>query len=360
MYCDLFGEKPRIKQIHLGGGTPTFFDPNNLAKLIKGILEIGEVCADAEFSFEAHPSNTLPGHLIALYNLGFRRISYGIQDFDLKVQEAINRFQSLEEVDTVLNQARNVGYDSINFDLVYGLPFQTLNSITDTIKKVLELKPDRIAFYSYAHIPWIKPGQRKFTEKDLPLNKEKRRLYEEGKKLFLENGYEEIGMDHFSLKTDELFKAARSKTLHRNFMGYNSYYTKLLVGLGVSSISDTGDAFAQNVKVVETYYDRINANELPVSKGHLLDEEDLFVRSIIQDIMCNGETVWKEQAKNYPIFNDAIVRLQKLEEDGLIEIYPTYLKVTENGKPFLRNICLCFDKYYWQSFTNKKEFSTSV
>ena len=360
MYCDVFGKKPRIRQIHLGGGTPTFFNPINLKKLMERILETSEVFENADLSFEAHPSNTLPGHLIALYNLGFRRISYGIQDFDMKVQDAINRFQSFEEVETVVNQAKNVGYDSINFDLVYGLPFQTLKGVTDTIKKVLELNPDRIAFYSYAHVPWIKPGQRKFTEKDLPLDKEKRELYEAGKKLFLQNGYEEVGLDHFSLQKDDLYKASRNKTLHRNFMGYTPYSTGLLVGLGVSSISDAGDAFAQNVKVVEEYYERLKNNELPISKGHVLNEEDLFVKNIIQDIMCNGETVWDEYAKRYTIFKDAIMRLQKLEEDSLIEMYPNYLKVTERGKSFLRNICLCFDRYYWESICNKTAFSTSI
>jgi oxygen-independent coproporphyrinogen-3 oxidase len=360
MYCALFGEKPGINEIHLGGGTPTFFNPNNLSKLIEGILEKGEVCADAEFSFEAHPSNTLPGHLIALYNLGFRRISYGIQDFDLKVQEAINRFQSLEEVETVVYQARNVGYDSLNFDLVYGLPFQTLSSITDTIKKVLKLKPDRIAFYSYAHVPWIKPGQRKFTEKDLPLDKEKRELYEVGKKLFLENGYKEIGMDHFSLKTDSLYKASQNKRLHRNFMGYTSNYTRLLIGLGASSISDSWTAFAQNIKTVEEYKETVDKGILPVVKGHILTAEDLVLRKHILNVMCRFETDWSEKNSQCEALYAVVERLKELEEDGLVELHPSCLKVTEKGKPFLRNICLCFDKYYWETISNKKTFSTAI
>lgn len=360
MYCTVFGERPRIKEIHLGGGTPTFFNPINLGNLIKGILERGEVCADAEFSFEAHPSNTLPGHLISLYNLGFRRISYGIQDFDLKVQDAINRFQSFEEVQTVVDQARNVGYDSLNFDLVYGLPFQTLNTITGTIKKVLQLKPDRIAFYSYAHVPWIKPGQRKFTEKDLPLDKEKRELYEEGKKLFLENGYEEIGMDHFSLKSDSLYRASQNGRLHRNFMGYTSTYTRLLVGLGTSSISDSWTAFAQNIRTVEEYKETVEKGILPVIKGHILNTEDLILRKHILNIMCRFETDWSESNSRCETLYSVYERLKELAQDGLIELQPSYLKVTEKGKPFLRNICLCFDKYYWESFSNKNTFSTSI
>lgn len=360
LYCELFETKPRIREMHLGGGTPTFFNPDNLSKLIQGILNKSEICENAEFSFEAHPSNTFPGHLIALYSLGFRRISYGIQDFDLKVQEAINRYQSFEEVQTVVNQARNVGYNSVNFDLVYGLPFQTLESITDTITKVFELKPDRIAFYSYAHVPWIKPGQRKFTEKDLPVDEVKRELYEAGRKLFLENGYKEIGMDHFSLTTDSLYKASQNRKLHRNFMGYTDNYTRLTIGLGVSSISDAGDAFAQNIKTVEEYQDCIRSNSLAITKGHLHSNEELFIRKLILDIMCRFETSWNDDAVLYSGFGEGLKRLEALEADGLVEVRKNKLKVTEQGKAFLRNICSCFDEHYCNTLKKKETFSTSV
>ncbi len=360
MYCDVFVGKPRIREIHLGGGTPTFFNPVNLSKLINGILNEAEVCENAEFSFEAHPSNTLPGHLIALYNLGFRRISYGIQDFYLKVQEAINRYQSFEEVQTVVSQCRNVGYNSVNFDLVYGLPFQNLSSITDTIEKVLELKPDRIAFYSYAHVPWIKPGQRKFTEKDLPLDEEKRELYETGRKYFLENGYVEIGMDHFALKTDALYQASENKTLHRNFMGYTNNYTRLLVGLGASSISDSWTAFAQNIKTVEEYQDCVNSGKLPVVKGHVLNDEDLIIRKHILNIMCHFETEWQDTNLQCAALYEGVERLKDLEQDKLVEIKPYQLKVTEKGKAFLRNICMCIDARYWRKTPSAKIFSSAV
>ena len=220
MYQAVFIDKPRIKEIHLGGGTPTFFSSGNLKLLIEGILSNSEVCDDAEFSFEAHPDNTESSHLQILYNLGFRRVSFGIQDFDPKVQDVINRFQSYEQVHNIVESARKIGYTSINFDLIYGLPMQTRATIIDTINKVKLLKPDRIAFYSYAHVPWLKPGQRKFTELDLPVDAEKRKLYEIGKEMFNEAGYVEIGMDHFALKTDSLYKASQSGKLHRNFMGY--------------------------------------------------------------------------------------------------------------------------------------------
>ena len=187
MYLNIFGETPRIKEIHLGGGTPTFFSPEHLNQLIGEIVSTSIICSDAEFSFEAHPNNTTFEHLQTLYKLGFKRLSLGIQDFDPKVQAIVNRIQSFENVEKVVNQARNIGYTSINFDLIYGLPLQTRKSVIDTINKVNILKPNRIAFYSYAHVPWVKPGQRKFTEADLPVDEEKRALYEIGKEKFSEN-----------------------------------------------------------------------------------------------------------------------------------------------------------------------------
>src|SRR6185312_7041427 len=196
MYLDLFQNKPRIREIHLGGGTPTFFSPAHLKELLDGILLKVEVCKNAEFSFEGHPNNTTYEHLKTLHELGFTRLSLGIQDFDIKVQQIVNRVQPFENVEKVTKQARDIGYKSINFDLIYGLPLQKKSSVIDTINKVSVLKPDRIALYSYAHVPWIKPRQRKFTEKDLPEDEEKRELYETGRTMLEKEGYVEIGMDH--------------------------------------------------------------------------------------------------------------------------------------------------------------------
>jgi oxygen-independent coproporphyrinogen-3 oxidase len=228
MYQKLFVDKPIIREIHLGGGTPTFFSPDNLNMLLNGILEHSIIHTNHEFSFEAHPNNTTYEHLQTLYNLGFRRLSLGIQDFDLRVQQIVNRVQPFENVERVVNDARAIGYESINFDLIYGLPLQTLESVTRTIDKVNILRPDRIAFYSYAHVPWIKPGQRKFTENDLPADQEKRALYEIGKLKFIDNGYEEVGMDHFALSTDSLSIASKTGNLHRNFMGYTHSHTQVM------------------------------------------------------------------------------------------------------------------------------------
>jgi oxygen-independent coproporphyrinogen-3 oxidase len=207
LYLQLMDEKPRISEIHLGGGTPTFFSAANLHRLLSGILAEAEINEQHDFSFEGHPANTTAEHLQTLYDLGFRRVSFGIQDFDPLVQDTINRYQSYEQVNDVVREARRIGYRSVNFDLVYGLPHQKLPTITDTIEKVIRLHPDRIAFYSYAHVPWLRPGQRKFTEKDLPLDGEKRALYEKGLHMFTAAGYHDIGLDHFALREDALYTA---------------------------------------------------------------------------------------------------------------------------------------------------------
>ena len=227
IYLDAFPDRPIIRELHLGGGTPTFFRPAHLEYLVDALLIKCERHSDFEFGFECHPNNTTPEHLRTLSELGFTRISIGVQDFDPKVQKAINRGQSFERVKQVTDQARELGYKSINFDLIYGLPFQTPQSIQYTFDRVSQLKPDRIAFYSYAHVPWKRPGQRGYSENDLPQGKAKRNLYEQGRDLILGGGYQEIGMDHFALPGDDLYKAWKHKTLHRNFMGYTPVRTDL-------------------------------------------------------------------------------------------------------------------------------------
>ena len=357
LYREIFGEKPLIREIHLGGGTPTFFEAANLNVLINGLMDGSELHPDAEFSFEAHPNNTSEAHLITLYNLGFRRLSLGIQDFDPKVQKIINRLQSFEQVEKITELAREIGYTSINFDLIYGLPLQTVVGLEDTILQVEKLMPDRIAFYSYAHVPWIKPGQRSFTEDDLPSVTEKQKLYELGRQMFISMGFEEIGMDHFALTTDSLFKAEKSGKLHRNFMGYTHQYTQLMIGLGVSSISDTWFAFAQNVKKVEDYYDLINKGQFPILKGHHLTEEDLIIRRHILNLMCKGRTDWDTSL----VINDALIagleRAKLLEQDGLVEILENRLAVTHLGKRFLRNICMSLDARLWSEQPETQLFS---
>ncbi|RKR83567.1 oxygen-independent coproporphyrinogen-3 oxidase [Mucilaginibacter gracilis] len=360
MYLKIFDETPIISELHLGGGTPTFFSPQNLHMLISGILENATVHAQAEFSFEGHPANTTAIHLQTLYNLGFRRVSIGIQDFDATVQLIINREQSFEQVLNITADARRIGYTSINYDLIYGLPLQTVEGLINTVQMVTELRPDRIAFYSYAHVPWIKPGQRKFTENDLPDANLKRKLYEIGRSLFATYGYQEIGMDHFALPDDDLCIAEANGSLSRNFMGYTSQHTQLLVGLGVSSISDTGNAFAQNVKMVEAYLAYIDDDLLPTFKGHFLTNDDLVIKKHILNIMCKGETTWNHDTEPCPALEEGIKRLETIAQDGLIVLNPSGLKVTPVGKRFLRNICMAIDARLWAHQPTTQLFSMSI
>ncbi len=342
LYLDQFSEKPVIRELHLGGGTPTFFKPDNLRKLLEGIYEGAILHPEKEFSFEGHPNNTTTAHLQTLYDLGFRRVSYGIQDFDLKVQLTINRIQPYENVKHVTEEARRIGYDSVNFDLIYGLPYQTPQSVSETIDKVAQLMPDRIAFYSYAHVPWVKPGQRSYSDKDLPDNAEKRALYELGLQKFKALGYTDIGMDHFALPQDALYKAYEQKELHRNFMGYTTFQTDLLIGLGTSSISDAKYGYMQNLKKVETYKEAVLKGEPAILKGHLLTEEDLLIKEAILDIACKGElSLSKELVALLP--EDVFAELSQMQDEGLVKLTEGKLTVTEAGKAFTRNICMVFD-----------------
>ncbi|MFY0607107.1 MAG: oxygen-independent coproporphyrinogen III oxidase [Cyclobacteriaceae bacterium] len=358
LYLDTFPTTPIIKEIHLGGGTPTFFAPANLKKLIEGITEKVMIAEDFEFGFEGHPGNTTEDHLKTLANLGFSRISLGIQDFDPLVQETINRKQSFEQVSTVCDLARQYGFTSINFDLIYGLPNQSLETVSATIEKTLKLAPTRIAFYGYAHIPWIKAAQKSF-EHLLPAPEIKASMYQIGKQMLSEAGYHDVGMDHFALPTDKLYRAYKDGSIHRSFMGYTTQESDLLVGLGMSSISDSWTAFRQNHKLLTNYYKALDAGEFPFFKGHQLTHEDLLVRKHILNLMCKFETAWDEQELlKMGIFYNVDL-LEELQQDGLIEWGHTGVKVTESGKPFIRNVCMALDVNLW-SKQPKSRFSQTV
>lgn len=361
LYCKLLNEKPIIKEIHLGGGTPTFFSPKNLEDLINGIFSYADIAKEHEFSFEGHPNNTTYEHLQKLYNLGFRRVSYGVQDYSQKVQKAINREQSFHNVAKVTFWAKEIGYTSISHDLVFGLPFQGVEDIIDTIEKTNSLQPDRLAFYSYAHVPWIKGnGQRGFSDENVPKDAEKRKLYEIGKELLYKNQYYEIGMDHFALKSDHLYTAFKEGKLHRNFMGYSASKTQLMIGLGVSSISDSWYSFAQNVKTIEDYYQLLEWDKLPVVKGHILTEEDLIIRKHILNLMCNFETTWSEESGYFNEIPEVLVQLKEMENDGLLTIENQKINVTEAGKPFVRNICMAFDLHLKRKAPETSLFSMTI
>jgi len=344
LYCKLLNERPIIKEIHLGGGTPTFFSPKNLEDLINGIFSYANRAEHYEFSFEGHPNNTTHEHLQKLYDLDFRRVSFGVQDYSPVVQKAIHREQPFHNVAKVSLWAKEIGYTSISHDIIYGLPFQTADDVIDTIEKTKSLQPDRLAFYSYAHVPWIKGnGQRGFKDEDIPKDEEKRLLYQIGKELLLKNGYHEIGMDHFALKTDSLYDSFKSGNLHRNFMGYSSSKTKLMIGLGVSSISDSWYSFAQNEKNIEDYYQLLEWNKLPIFRGHSLTNEDLIIRKHILNLMCQFETSWDDDSSYFTEIPEILVQLREMEKDGLVTIQSNSIQVTDTGKPSVRNIYMAFD-----------------
>ncbi len=344
LYRDLFDERPRIKELHIGGGTPTFFSAENLQKLVEGLLQNATLTEHYEFSFEGHPNNTTYKHLKTFYNLGFRRVSFGVQDYNPIVQKAIRRVQPFENVKKVTDQAREMGYTSIGHDLIYGLPFQTTEHVKQTIINTKTLMPDRIAFYSYAHVPWIKGnGQRGFQSTDLPQAEVKLEQYKAGKKLLTDLGYQNIGMDHFALPTDSLYISSIRHQLHRNFMGYTASKTKVMIGLGVSAISDSWYGFSQNVKGVEEYEHLVSENIFPAYRGHILNAEDLMIRKDILNLMCNFETTWKQDDFNDDTLSKAIFRLKEMEADELVKMNNNAIKVTDKGKPFIRNVCMAFD-----------------
>ena len=361
LYLNLFEETPVIRELHLGGGTPTFFSPENLDRLLNGILSKAKIHERHEFSFEGHPNNTTKEHLQTLYNHGFTRVSFGVQDYNEKVQKAIHRFQPVENVKNVTEWAREIGYTSISHDLVFGLPFQSLEDVLYTIEQTNQFKPDRIAFYSYAHVPWVKGvGQRGFDDEDLPDNEEKRLLYEAGKQLLEECGYIEVGMDHFSLETDSLYQSVKNKKLHRNFMGYSANKTQLMVGLGMSAIADSWYSFAQNVKTVKEYQELVHKDEFPVFKGHLLSEEDLIIRKHILNIMCHFETSWENKWMQFPELSETLKRLEELEKDGLVVVSKNGLTVPAHARPFVRNICMAFDLLLQRNSVKYNMFSKVI
>lgn len=361
LYCQLLADRPIIKEIHLGGGTPTFFSVKHLQQLIQGILAKANIADGYEFSFEGYPNNTTREHLQALYELGFRRVSYGVQDYNETVQKAIHRVQPFENVERVTQWARDIGYTSISHDLVFGLPFQNLADVLHTIDLTNTLMPDRLAFYSYAHVPWIKGnGQRGFKDHDVPKDGMKRTLYEEGKKQLLAHGYHEIGMDHFALDRDEMYQAFHAGTLHRNFMGYTSSKTQVMIGLGLSSISDSWYSFAQNEKNLDAYYSSLENDEIPVVKGHVLSVEDLKIRQHILNLMCTFQTSWSDQAMDFAERGDVIQQLVEMQHDGLLNIEADRIVITEQGKPFVRNICMAFDLHLKRRKPETQIFSMTI
>lgn len=347
----------KLKQIHIGGGTPTFFSPENLKKLVEVYLK--ECTIDKENfegSFEVDPRRTTTAHLESLYSVGFKRVSLGVQDFNHEVQRLINRVQPYSITKDLTQKARDIGYESVNFDLIYGLPKQSLDFMIQTVEQTLTLKPDRIALYSFAKVPWIKPAQRLFKDEDLPVGAEKRELYDKSRELLMAEGYEEIGMDHFALKTDSLYLSQTQKKLHRNFMGYTDDRTDVLLGLGVSSISESPDCFHQNEKVLKVYERELSENSIPTFRGHKLSDMDIKRREQILKFMTGFEVELesKEQLEDVQNF------IKPLIEDKLVEFDGLTMKMKEQARPFLRIACMALDQRLRESKPNTKVFSQAM
>lgn len=344
LYLQNLGFTPKIHSLHFGGGTPTFLSPKNLDSLIKYL------CHDLSIgSIEIDPRTCQKEHLDVLKANGFSRLSLGIQDFDPVVQKAIHREQSVKMVHELVNQIRSFGFSSLNFDLIYGLPKQTISSIEMTIEKVIGMKPDLIAFYSYAHLPDRIKNQKLINEADLPSGHEKAALYAKGKELLLKAGYVDIGMDHFALPDNHLYQAKLKSELHRNFMGYVDKKTPVLVGLGPTSISDSSQSFLQNHKELKKYEDCILNGKLAIEKGHVHSNEDLQTQKTILSLLCNEQT--KIESLNE--------ELKEFLNDGIIELDDDQIRMTPEGKPFIRNVAMSFD-FHLKNKAHETKFSKTI
>lgn len=358
LYREQMDIEPRLVELHLGGGTPTFFSSENLRYLIENLLREIPTAPNPDLSFEAHPNSTSYEHLQTLRGLGFNRVSLGVQDFAPKIMAVINRQQTEAEITQVTQRARELGYQSINYDLIYGLPLQKLAHIETNLEKVAELRPDRIAFYSYAHVPSVKPGQRAYSEEHLPKGSAKYQLYQRGKEGLLALGYEDMGMDHFALPQDDLAISAREHRMHRNFMGYTTRHTRLNIGMGASAISDSWSAYAQNEKTTAAYLKQVQAGQLPLLKNHFLSEAEQATRRQILNLICHFECEWDEAVM--PLSEARRAAFRQMEQDGLLHLREEELTITPLGRSFIRNICAVLDDYLLKSKGEKPVFSRAV
>ncbi|MGB9664296.1 MAG: oxygen-independent coproporphyrinogen III oxidase [Ignavibacteria bacterium] len=340
----------KVAQLHWGGGTPTSLNPDEIHSLISYINQSFEFKEDAECGCEIDPRGLTKEHLIALREGGFNRISMGVQDFNEKVQKYVNRIQPEELTRQVVQWVRELGFKSINLDLMYGLPFQTLETFEKTIDKVLELSPDRLAVFNYAHVPWMKKHQALIHEEDLPTAQEKLNILKMTIEKLTSNDYVFIGMDHFAKPEDELARALKEKKLYRNFQGYSTHAGCDLFAFGVTSISQLKNVYAQNFKTEKEYFRAIDDEKLPIFKGYRLKEDDQIRRKVIMNLMCNFELKLDEIENEFQInfkdyFKNSLSQLLDMSEEGLIEMNSTEIKVTEMGRLLIRNIAMKFDGF---------------
>ena len=353
MLADALQGRCSVIQHHWGGGTPTYFSVGQIERLYGAISKHFAVQVDAETAIEIDPRATTREQLRLLRSLGFNRLSLGVQDFSPDVQEAIGRFQPERATRELYDYARSIGFNSINLDLIYGLPRQNLPSFERTLSAVTAMRPDRIAVYSYAHVPWLRPHQKHIEVSELPQREAKLQLIGAAIESFVSAGYMPIGMDHFALADDELAVAARERRLHRNFMGYTTRRATDMVGVGLSAIGDVAGAFAQNVKKLPAYYAALDAGHFPIERGYALTDDDSIRRQVITELMCNFFVDRRRIETKFGIDFDQYFgsELETLTapggpvSDGFLQISPQGLEVADGGRLFVRSICMHFDRY---------------
>jgi len=358
------GRGASVSQLHLGGGTPTFFNDEELAELMAMLRRNFSLVPGGEYSIEVDPRTVDETRLETLARLGFNRLSFGVQDFDPTVQKAVHRVQPPKQVFALVAAARRIGFESVNVDLIYGLPKQTPESFDRTLAQVTELRPDRIALYAYAHLPERFKPQRRIIAIDLPGAGHKVSMLARALASFDEAGYVYVGMDHFALPEDALAVAKRQGRLHRNFQGYSTQPDCDLIGLGVSAIGKVGATYSQNAKTLEDYEDLLDQGQLPIVRGLGVSRDDLLRRAVIMALMCQGEVLFESIESAHLIdfrsyFGAELERLEVMQDDGLVELSDTAIRVTQMGWFFVRGVAMVFDKYL-QADRNRARFSKII
>ncbi|MCA8979176.1 MAG: oxygen-independent coproporphyrinogen III oxidase [Planctomycetes bacterium] len=367
LLADRLPERRKVSQLHLGGGTPTYQSPEQLDHLLTRFFEHFEATDDAELAVEVDPRVTTIEHIDALHAHGFNRISLGVQDFTPEVQEAIERVQSVEQTELLVKHARSKGFRGINIDLIYGLPLQREESFERTVDEVIRMGADRSAVYSFAYVPWIRAHMNKLADEDFPGREDKFALFAIARERFLAAGYEPIGMDHFAKPDDELSKAKRGGTLRRNFQGYAVIPAPDVLGLGISAIGDVRDAYVQNAKKLSTYREAIEAGRLSVERGVVCNADDVLRRDVIHDLMCNFRVETARVEAKYGIdfakaFAEDLEALAEHEANGMVKISDELIEATPQGELFIRNLAMCFDRYWREKHSggDKPVFSQTV
>jgi oxygen-independent coproporphyrinogen-3 oxidase len=365
MVRELIAPGRRVTQLHWGGGTPSYLDPDEIKELAGTTNERFEYVADPEVGVEIDPRGLTLDHMRAFRESGFNRVSMGVQDFEPQVQNAINRIQPEDITRQALEWSRELGFKSINLDLIYGLPFQTLDSFARTLEKIIELSPERIAVFNFAYVPWLKPHMRLIIKDDLPPAELKLTILKMTIETLGQAGYVYVGMDHFAKPDDELAVAQKEKTLYRNFQGYSTRAGADLYAFGMSAISQFQRTYAQNFKDLKEYYPTIERGVFPTTLGYRMSDDDVVRKHVIMRLMCDMELKKSDVEKEFGIafdeyFADALPKLQEFVADGLLQLDDGKIVITGMGRLVIRNIAMCFDAYLEKMMKEKPIFSRTV